>query len=82
MSLEQITALFQWMALINIGLLSLSAVLAAAFKPLLFKLHGQLFGLEPRQISAVIYGFLGFYKVLILVFNLVPYLAMLIVSNY
>ncbi|KFZ37886.1 hypothetical protein HR45_08560 [Shewanella mangrovi] len=81
MSLTQLVDFFQWMTLINVGLLMFSALMVSSFKSLIFRFHGQMFGLAPEQISLVLYGFLGTYKLLIFVFNLVPYLAMLIISN-
>ena len=76
MSIDQWQQLLGTMTLINIGILLLSTVVVSASRKLLQRLHGSLFKLEPGKISEIAYQYLGTYKLLIIVFNLVPWIAL------
>ncbi|MCB1890551.1 MAG: hypothetical protein KDH20_23305 [Rhodocyclaceae bacterium] len=65
-----------WCSLLNLGLYALSAVAVTTFRPLTCRLHARLFGLDEASLPAEYLRFLGNYKILILVFNLVPYAAL------
>ena len=80
MTSDQITELFKWMTLINIGILIFSTIMIALLKGSIAKFHGKLFGIGPDAIASITYGYLGLLKALILVFNLVPYLALKIIN--
>jgi hypothetical protein len=80
MNIDQITILFGWMTLINVGIMILSAILIVSLKPFIGKFHGRLFGLSEETLNPILYGYLGIYKVLIIVFNLVPYLALQLIK--
>lgn len=71
---------FMWMTLINLGILIWSAVMCMLLKNFIVRMHGKLFGLSPEAIKATLYGFLGVYKIVFIVFVLVPWLALLILS--
>ena len=40
------------------------------------RLHSRMFGVNENEIPALYFQYLGYYKLLILIFNLVPYIAM------
>ena len=80
MTLAQLTELFRLMTIINIGILLLSIILILALQKLIGRWHGNLFNLRQDQIAAITYGYLGGYKLLIIVFNLVPYLALVLMQ--
>lgn len=76
MTLEQLTSLFKWMTIINIGLLVLSSVFVMVLRNIMCKMHGKLFGIKEDNVAIVAYGYLGMFKVLVIVFNLVPYISL------
>lgn len=78
MNLEELTTLFQWMTILNAGILILSAILVMTLKGTVFKMHSRLFGISESEVAAVSYTYLGIYRALFLVFNLVPYFALLL----
>ncbi len=80
MTLIQLTELFKWMSIINICLFIVSAILTMFLKKVVCKMHGKLFGIDESKISVVLYGYLGIYRIFILVFNLVPYCSLLILK--
>ncbi len=80
MNLDQLTEFFKWMTIINVGLLILSSVLDMALKNVMGKIHGKLFGIKENEVALVAYGYLGMYRVLVLVFNIVPYISLLLIK--
>jgi len=81
MNLDQLTELFKWMVLINIALLILSALLIVTFRKMICSLHGKLFSIDEDKLPIIFYAYLGFYKIMIIVFNIVPYLSLLILNQ-
>ena len=80
MNLDQFTEFFKWMTIINIGFLVLSSVLIILLKNVTCKMDGKLFGRKEESVALVAYGYLGIYKVLILIFNIVPYISLLLIK--
>ncbi|MCS0349816.1 DUF6868 family protein, partial [Vibrio diabolicus] len=80
MDLELITEFFGWCAFINIAFLSLTTVLILTLKKLVFSYHGKLFNLPESKLNEIYFSYLGNYKVATLVFFIVPYLALKIMS--
>lgn len=77
--IEQLTAFLGWCTLINIGLLLFSALMIALIKDFAIRVHSKMFDLDPQTLPAMYFDYLGRFKVLVIVFNLVPYLALRII---
>lgn len=80
MNMDQLTEYFKWMMIINIAFLFLSTFSVMGLKSLMFKMHTKMFGVTEEQVSMIAYGYLAMYKVLVIVFNIVPYVALLILK--
>ncbi len=80
MTAETLTTFFMWCTIINGGLLVVSTLLCMAMKELIAKMHGKLFGITPEATKTAVYGYLGLFKILWLAFNVVPYIALLIIT--
>ena len=80
MNLEQLTEFFKWMTIINIGLLIVSSVVVMILKNIIYKLHGKFFGIKEENIAMIAYAWLGAYKVAVMVFNIVPYISLVIIQ--
>lgn len=78
--LETITAVLGWCTLINFGVLMLSSLALVFFRERLIRIHGRMFGLPVEQLGREYFRYLATYKVLVIIFNLVPYLALRIVA--
>lgn len=76
MELDTFSHLLGWCTVINTGILVLSSVLAGLLGPSVATLHARLFGLDARTLQGTYFQFLGNYKLLIIVFNLVPWIAL------
>lgn len=76
MSLIELQSFFGYMTAINLGLLIFSAIFITAFGDWAVKLHRSLFKLEEQEIRKSYFNYLALYKIGIILFNLVPYLAL------
>lgn len=80
MSIENLTAFLGWCTLINFGLLIIAAVAIVLMRGSISGIHASMFKLEQNDLSSAYFQYLANYKILIIVFNLVPYLALRIIS--
>jgi len=78
-SLPEVTAFFGWCTVINSVMLALMTV-SMIFSGAARKVHSRLFSLSEETLQSQYFQILGFYKLAILVFNLVPYLALRLVA--
>jgi hypothetical protein len=80
MSVATLRSVLLWCTILNYAVLAawgLSMLLPHAW---LYRLVGRWYRISPEQLDAVTYAGIVFYKILVLAFNLVPYLALLIVG--
>jgi len=79
-SAQSIGQFLGWCTVLNLGVLILAALaLVVAGKPIK-RLHARLFQLSEDDLSRAYFQYLAQYKIAILVFNLIPYLALRIVG--
>jgi Zn-dependent protease len=71
-----VSEVFGWMSLINIGLLSLATLALMWMGERVTSVHGRLFGIPAQQLKTMYMNYLAHYKLLIFIFNLVPYIAL------
>lgn len=80
MDIVHVRAFFLWCTVLNGTLLGLSVLILTFTGDWVYRMHGKWFGLSRDAFNVIIYAFLGAFKVLVLVFNVVPYVALLIVG--
>jgi hypothetical protein len=80
MNIELLKEFFMWCTIINLGLLIWTAIMCLAARNFIYRVHGKMFGLNENTINTMIYGFLGLYKIVFIVFCLVPYIALTIME--
>jgi hypothetical protein len=68
--------LLGWSALINYGLLLLWVLLFALARDWMYRFHGQWFDISDQHFDIIHYFLMGWFKLLIFVFNLTPYLVL------
>jgi hypothetical protein len=71
---------FMWCTIINLGLFIWMAVMCMTCKGFIQRVHGKMFGLSPEIINSMLYGFLGLYKIVFIVFVLVPWIALTVMT--
>lgn len=77
MSVEMLRDLLGWSALVNYLVLLWWFVAFVYAHDLVYRIHTRWFTLTPEQFDAIHYGGIGLYKLLVFVFNLVPFLVLL-----
>ncbi len=80
MSTELIGRFLMWCTIINTAMLILSFTLMAAAGSLAYRLHGRFFPMPRETFNVVIYTLLGMYKIIILAFNIIPWIAISIIG--
>lgn len=80
MAIQTVTAFFMWSTIINGALLALWITMCIVAPDLVYRTQKVWFPISRETFDVVMYSFIGFFKIVFLVFNLVPYLALLIVG--
>ena len=80
MDIQTLTAFFMWCTILNVALLLLSSLFCICAGDWAYRIHSKLFSISRETFNAAIYSFIGLYKVLVFVFNLIPYVALLIIG--
>ncbi|MAG99018.1 MAG: hypothetical protein CMM08_20275 [Rhodospirillaceae bacterium] len=81
MDAQALTAFFKWCSIINIAVFMLSVIMILAASDLIYMAHGKMFHMPREAYDVVLYSFLGLYKICILIFNIVPYVALRIIAK-
>lgn len=76
MTIEQWTQMLGWCLVINYAAMAISVLYLVLFGEKGLALHARLFGLQKARVAEISFQYLAAYKVLVLVLNLSPYLAL------
>ncbi len=79
-SIETIREFLGWCSVINIGMLFLSTIMLTVMRSWIIKIHANLTGVSEAELPRIYLEFLGNYKILIVVVNFVPYIALRIMQ--
>ena len=77
---ETVRAVLGWSTLLNMGILVFASIVVAVAGDALKRIHSSLYGLSDADLDRAYFQYMANYKIMILVFNLAPYLAMRIVA--
>jgi hypothetical protein len=80
MTFELVRSALLWCAVINYGVLLLWFVLFAVARDWMRGFHGRWFRLSAEQFDAIHYSGMAIYKIGIILFNIVPLIALYIVG--
>lgn len=79
--LKKLRSILGWSAVINMSLLLLMAVLVLGAKQLVYDVWGYFFKLSPEEYDSFMLYTLAFWKVLVFIFFIIPYIAIGIVEK-
>jgi len=79
-SVETLREFLGWCSVINIGVLLLSSIMVVLMRGWIVKLHARMTGIDEEELPVLYFKILGNYKMLIVLFNVVPYIALRIMS--
>ena len=72
---ETIATVLGWCTVINACILGLVALLPISASDHIASIHSKLLNVDKEKLPALYFSYLANYKIAVLVFNLVPYLA-------
>lgn len=81
MAIETIHELFGWCLIINVGILFLSTVFLGLLGGWASKTHAKIFDLDETWIRQAYFSYLANYKIAVIVFNLVPWIALQLMTR-
>ena len=58
------------------GMLIFASLAMVSMRQTMMKMHGSMFGLDDTDLARAYFQYLAQYKILVFVFNLMPYLAL------
>lgn len=76
LTLELLRSFFGWCAVLNMLLLMFSTGWLVVLRNPIAGIHSKLFKIDPAELDLLYFRYLATFKVLIIVFNLVPYLVL------
>ncbi|WP_377193068.1 DUF6868 family protein [Ruegeria meonggei] len=79
MTQELLTTLFGWMAVLNIAVLLFSTLMIVLLQEWAVTVHGRMFQMEPPEVRRAYFRYLANYKILTLIFCIIPWLALKLV---
>jgi Family of unknown function (DUF6868) len=80
MTIEILTRFLAWCLVINYGILILWFLVFVLARDWIYGLHRKWYPISPEQFNAINYAGIAFYKILVFVFVLVPYIALRIIG--
>ncbi len=79
-SLQTVTAFFGWTTVINFVFLAVTTIAVVALRGFITRLHAKMFGLDPEDVVRDYFRYIAQYKIAIIIFSLVPYIALRLMS--
>jgi len=76
-----LTLWFKWCTILNAGLLILSAMILVFAGGWVYRVHSKWFPMPRETFNVAIYSFIGIFKILFIFFNLVPWMALVILGR-
>ncbi len=80
MTVDILLGVLGWSAVINIGLLLWWSLWILFAHDFVYRIHSKWFKISVEKFDAIHYAGMAFYKITIIVFNVVPYLALRIIA--
>ncbi|MBC8206555.1 MAG: hypothetical protein ISR85_01985 [Kiritimatiellales bacterium] len=80
MTIQMLQAFFMWCSIINVGMLMIMFFISVAAKDWAYKMHSRWFNISKEHFDLVLYCFLGFYKCLVFVFCITPWIVLTIMG--
>ena len=80
MDIQTVTTFFMWCTILNMGLLTLTSVMCIFFADFSYRMNHRFFSISREAFNVIIVSFIGLYKIVVIVFSVVPYIALLIIG--
>jgi hypothetical protein len=80
MDIAALRTFFMWCTILDVGLLILAFLVLAFAGDWVYRMHSRWFPMPRETFNVVIYSFLGVMKLFVWVFNIIPFLALVILG--
>jgi len=80
MAISILKAFFFWCTFINVALLVLSFMFCAFAGDWIYRMHSKWYPIPRDAFNIAIYCFTGLFKIFVIVFSFVPWIALVIVE--
>lgn len=81
MNMQQLQEFFGWCAVFNFALLFFWFLMMASAGGIVHRLHGRWFHMPRERFDEIHYAGMAFYKLLVIVFNVMPWLALRVMAG-
>ncbi|MGI9370835.1 MAG: DUF6868 family protein [Ruegeria sp.] len=79
MTQEILTAFFGWMTVLNFAVLLFSGIMIVTMQDWIAGIHGKMFQMEQAEVKKAYFKYLANYKILTIIFCLMPWVALKLV---
>lgn len=69
-----------WCAIINMGIILYWFLMFVLAHDFVYRMHSRWFKMSVEQFDMMQYAGIGLYKILVIVFNILPYIALVIMT--
>ena len=80
MDITTLKAFFLWCTIVNAALLLLSSLACIFFADFSYRMNNKFFSISRQEFNVILVSFIALYKIFVLAFNLVPYIALVIID--
>ena len=75
-SINELTNFFAWCSIINLCILAFAGLFIILFRDYIMNIHSKMLGINSGDLPKLYFKYFANYKIGILLFNIVPYLAL------
>jgi len=80
MNIDTLTTFFMWCTIINAAILIYSSLFICFAPGFIYRIQNRWFSIPRETFNIVAYSYLGVFKIFFIMFNIAPYLALLIMG--
>jgi hypothetical protein len=81
MDIQTLTTFFMWCTILNLAVLILSSIVCIFFADFSYRMNNRFFSISREQFNVVLVCFIALFKICVIVFFIVPYVALLIIGR-
>ncbi|RAP33671.1 hypothetical protein DID77_02665 [Candidatus Marinamargulisbacteria bacterium SCGC AG-439-L15] len=81
MTLAQLQEGLYWCSVINIGILLVWFFMLVFAHSFVYKVHSKWFLVSKEHFFAIHYGLMGYFKLTVFIFNIVPYIVIVLLTT-
>ena len=80
MDINTVKAFFMWCTIIDAVILGLASLMCIFFADFSYRMNHRFFSISREAFNVVLVAFIGLFKLFILMFNIAPWIALMIIS--